>query len=310
MQQTGTAGSYDLSSDYRYGYNGKEKDDEIKGEANSLDFGARIYDPRVGRWMSTDPLERKYAAVSSYVFSLDNPVKYVDPDGTWIPSADQDNNILVTKEEGDTKESLAKFMGDGWSEKAINKMWKALDKNTESINLTKTVGGVFKSMTKSMNAAEKAMIPTMDEYLAHPADIMGDNYNCWGTCIALNDGKKLQGKGKFSRSGVGIEDGCAFDEILQKQYSSVSREEATVGKTILRYADKNTNSIENGHGSIFMGVDNSGVEYSFSKNGWFPAPGLFLKSQIDLWYTTIGGNNEVRGINSDESGYYQKSKKK
>ena len=41
MQQTGTAGSYDLSSDYRYGYNGKEKDDEIKGEANSLDYGAR-----------------------------------------------------------------------------------------------------------------------------------------------------------------------------------------------------------------------------------------------------------------------------
>jgi hypothetical protein len=43
MQQTGTAGSYDLSSDYRYRYNGKEKDDEIiKGEANSLDYGARI----------------------------------------------------------------------------------------------------------------------------------------------------------------------------------------------------------------------------------------------------------------------------
>ncbi len=49
MQHTGTAGSYDLSSDYRYGFNGKEKDDEIKGEANSLDYCARIYDPRVGR---------------------------------------------------------------------------------------------------------------------------------------------------------------------------------------------------------------------------------------------------------------------
>ncbi len=54
MQQTGTADSYNLSSDYRYGYNGKEKDNEIKGEANSLDYGARIYDPRVGRWMCTD----------------------------------------------------------------------------------------------------------------------------------------------------------------------------------------------------------------------------------------------------------------
>jgi RHS repeat-associated protein len=54
MQHTGAAGSYNLISDYRYGYNGKEKDNEIKGEANSLDYGARIYDPRVGRWMCTD----------------------------------------------------------------------------------------------------------------------------------------------------------------------------------------------------------------------------------------------------------------
>ncbi|MFK7059864.1 hypothetical protein V3Q90_06970 [Flavobacterium oreochromis] len=33
---------------YRYGFNGKE-DDQIKGEGNSYDFGARIYDPRIGR---------------------------------------------------------------------------------------------------------------------------------------------------------------------------------------------------------------------------------------------------------------------
>lgn len=35
----GDRNSYDLSGDYRYGYGGKEKDDEIKGEANSLDYG-------------------------------------------------------------------------------------------------------------------------------------------------------------------------------------------------------------------------------------------------------------------------------
>lgn len=35
-----------------YGFNRRERDDEVKGAANSLDFGARIYDPRVGRWLS------------------------------------------------------------------------------------------------------------------------------------------------------------------------------------------------------------------------------------------------------------------
>ena len=81
MQQTGTAGSYDLSSDYRYGYNGKEKDDEIKGEANSLDYGARIYDPRVGRWMSTDPQSHETPDWSPYRAFFDDPINFIDSDG-------------------------------------------------------------------------------------------------------------------------------------------------------------------------------------------------------------------------------------
>jgi RHS repeat-associated protein len=80
MQLTGTAGSYDLSSDYRYGFNGKEKDNEIKGEANSLDYGARIYEPRVGRWMSTDPLQSKYPFANPYNFSLNIPIQAKDSD--------------------------------------------------------------------------------------------------------------------------------------------------------------------------------------------------------------------------------------
>jgi RHS repeat-associated protein len=69
------------SSNYRYGFQGKEKDDELKGEGNSYDFGARIYDPRVGRWLSTDPLENKYPSMSPYNFTANNPILYVDPDG-------------------------------------------------------------------------------------------------------------------------------------------------------------------------------------------------------------------------------------
>ena len=46
---------------YRYGFNGKEKDDEVKGSGNSYDFGGRnIYDSRTGRFNSIDPLYRKF----------------------------------------------------------------------------------------------------------------------------------------------------------------------------------------------------------------------------------------------------------
>ncbi len=48
--------------DYRYGFNGHEKDDEVRGtKGASYDFGARMYDPRVARFLSSDPWEGKYA---------------------------------------------------------------------------------------------------------------------------------------------------------------------------------------------------------------------------------------------------------
>ena len=44
------------NDDYRYGFNGKESDNELKGKGNSYDFGARMYDPRTGRWFARDDL--------------------------------------------------------------------------------------------------------------------------------------------------------------------------------------------------------------------------------------------------------------
>ena len=59
---------------YRFGFNGMETDDEIKGSKNSLDFGARIYDPRLGRWLSVDPLQKKYPSFTPYSFSNNTAV--------------------------------------------------------------------------------------------------------------------------------------------------------------------------------------------------------------------------------------------
>jgi RHS repeat-associated protein len=71
-------------NDYRYGFNGKEKDDEIKGEANSLDFGVRMYDPRTGRWNTLDRYSAKYPGDSPFSFALNTPISAVDPDGNLI----------------------------------------------------------------------------------------------------------------------------------------------------------------------------------------------------------------------------------
>ncbi len=64
--------------------NGKEMDGEIKGEGNSYDFGARMLDPRIGRWGSMDPLTSDYPYASPYNFALNTPIQAIDPDGRLI----------------------------------------------------------------------------------------------------------------------------------------------------------------------------------------------------------------------------------
>lgn len=54
------------------------------GEGNSYDFGARLYNPRIGRWMATDPLAIEYPQLSPYNFSNNSPLVYKDPDGRDI----------------------------------------------------------------------------------------------------------------------------------------------------------------------------------------------------------------------------------
>ncbi|WXA04249.1 RHS repeat-associated core domain-containing protein [Mangrovimonas cancribranchiae] len=54
---------------YRYGFQGQEMDDEIKGEGNSINYKYRMHDPRVGRFYAVDPLAREYPYYSPYSFS-------------------------------------------------------------------------------------------------------------------------------------------------------------------------------------------------------------------------------------------------
>jgi RHS repeat-associated protein len=69
------------SDSYRYGFNGKEKDDEVKGEGTQYDYGFRVYDPRIGKFLSEDPLFRSYAWYTPYQFAGNRPINSTDLDG-------------------------------------------------------------------------------------------------------------------------------------------------------------------------------------------------------------------------------------
>jgi len=86
-------------SSYFFGFGSKEKDNEIKGEGNSYDFGARIYDPRLGRWLSLDPLMAKYPGMSPYIYTANNPILYIDQDGKdYGVYVNHDTKTIIVKQ--------------------------------------------------------------------------------------------------------------------------------------------------------------------------------------------------------------------
>jgi RHS repeat-associated protein len=72
---------YADNSTYRYRFNGKENDDEAYGDDNEQDYGMRIYDPRLGRFLSVDPIARQYPELTPYQFASNTPIWAVDLDG-------------------------------------------------------------------------------------------------------------------------------------------------------------------------------------------------------------------------------------
>ena len=66
---------------YRYGFNGKEKDDEVKGNGDQIDYGMRVYDPRAGKFLSVDPFAPKFPELTPYQYASNRPIDGIDRDG-------------------------------------------------------------------------------------------------------------------------------------------------------------------------------------------------------------------------------------
>jgi RHS repeat-associated protein len=93
-----------ISEGYRYGFNGYENDNEIKGSGNSYDFGLRCYDPRLARMMKVDPRAREYAWQTTYAYHRNSPIARID----FLGGGDSpDPNAVHKVEAGNTLTSIA-----------------------------------------------------------------------------------------------------------------------------------------------------------------------------------------------------------
>ena len=84
---------YTSTSGYRYGFNGKESDLETA----TYDYGFRIYDSKLGRFLSLDPLSKSYPWNSPYSYAEGDPIDFIDLDGLEKPVQTAQSTFTVTK---------------------------------------------------------------------------------------------------------------------------------------------------------------------------------------------------------------------
>ncbi len=163
--------NYTAGSGYRYGFNGKEKINEINVDDGSYDFGARIYEGRLGRWLAVDMLTGKYTNQSPYHFGYNNPIITIDPDGKEniiVVGGQNDNSISnklmfvhqglrqlknYKKTENDETRTMVLFT-EGYTQKQLNKIEKRVNKlgaTLVKVNTSKEVTNYINSKATDDN---------------------------------------------------------------------------------------------------------------------------------------------------------------
>jgi RHS repeat-associated protein len=154
-----------------------EKDNEVKTiDGGSYDFGARMFDSRVGRWLSRDPKAGIYPDISPYAYALNNPIIFTDPGGDVV--VDPASGKKVVKVDGQWK-TIQKVNKDGTTTygDVSDKFTKVSQPVLDVLTSSKIGNQIYEQL---QNIETEVSIDTEDEYNLEALNTKGSNSE-WST---------------------------------------------------------------------------------------------------------------------------------
>lgn len=137
----------------KFKFSGKELSEDLG--LNTYDFGARNYDPYLGRWMNIDPLAERYSNYTPYNYVANTPLQAVDPDGRAIIFI---GGLRFSQSDADQQQGLGSpdgFMGRRsgiYHKNDVTKYWSNFDGKKNYHGRSASIDGIFKRAFKDNNA--------------------------------------------------------------------------------------------------------------------------------------------------------------